>query len=179
MFVYLTPVQVSSILPGGAHKGELTTVGHLQVRTTAVRATAAAASHLQCTFYALLLHIAALQTATLSHAADCSAAERSQQQARHQLQKQPATLLHLRVARRSNWEGLTCALLSCVWLQALELGYWLRQQYIDLHGFLPPVYKSGQHSHRIATGIVAAASVCSQCLCGCNEFLMAGWCMFA
>lgn len=25
-------VQVSSKLPGGAHKGELTTVGHLQVR---------------------------------------------------------------------------------------------------------------------------------------------------
>jgi hypothetical protein len=29
--VYLCDVQVSSKLPGGAHKGELTTVGHLQV----------------------------------------------------------------------------------------------------------------------------------------------------
>jgi hypothetical protein len=28
--------------------------------------------------------------------------------------------------------------------QALELGYWLRQQYIDTHGFLPASRKPGQ-----------------------------------
>lgn len=33
--------------------------------------------------------------------------------------------------------------------QALELGYWLRQQYIDLHGFLPPAYKPGGDAHAV------------------------------
>jgi hypothetical protein len=42
-------------------------------------------------------------------------------------------------------EHLRCMLLLLLFCaQALELGYWLRQQYIDTHGFLPASHKPGQ-----------------------------------
>jgi hypothetical protein len=62
--------------------------------------------------------------------------------------------------------------------QALELGYWLRQQYIDSVGFLPASYKPGQGGCSItaaAAAAAAAAAVHHQLHQGCHQQQQQQW----
>jgi hypothetical protein len=79
-------------------------------------------------------------------------------------------------------------------MQGLELGYWLRQQYIDTHGFLPATFNKGERSlqradsqwtHRRAThvprplcrvcgGMHGCAPPHQRCMCALCPFTSAG-----